>query len=101
MIPLTPCSITSGTAPCRVAITGVPQAIDSIITRPKGSSPSIGKRVARASCSRAPPPPRGEGGAPAAPAPPPPPPGKPPRGPPPPRGTGGAARQPRQSPVPP
>ena len=48
MIPLRPCSITSGTAPRRVAITGVPQAIDSIMTRPKGSSQSIGKSVARA-----------------------------------------------------
>ena len=48
MIPLRPCSITSGTAPQRVAITGVPQAIDSIITRPNGSSHSIGKSVARA-----------------------------------------------------
>ena len=44
-------SITSGTAPCRVAITGVPHAIDSIITRPNGSSHSIGKSVARAFCS--------------------------------------------------
>ena len=46
MMPLTPCSITSGTAPQRVAITGVPHAIDSIITRPNGSSHSIGKSVA-------------------------------------------------------
>src|SRR6266498_923303 len=51
MIPLRPCSITSGTAPQRVAITGVPHAIDSIITRPNGSSHSIGNRVARAFCS--------------------------------------------------
>ena len=51
MIPLRPCSITSGTAPQRVAITGVPHAIDSIITRPNGSSHSIGKSVARASWS--------------------------------------------------
>ena len=34
-----------------VAITGVPQAIDSIITSPNGSSHSIGKRVQRAFCS--------------------------------------------------
>ena len=51
MIPLTPSSITSGTAPKRVAMTGVPQAIDSIITSPNGSSHSIGKRVARACCN--------------------------------------------------
>ena len=51
MIPLTPSSITSGTAPWRVAITGVPQAIDSIMTRPNGSSHSIGTSVARAFCS--------------------------------------------------
>ena len=43
-----PWSSTSGTAPHRVAITGVPQAIDSIITSPNGSSHSIGKSVARA-----------------------------------------------------
>ena len=43
-----PGSITSGTAPQRDAITGVPHAIDSIITRPNGSSHSIGKSVARA-----------------------------------------------------
>ena len=48
MMPLRPCSITSGTAPKRVAMTGVPHAIDSIITRPNGSSHSIGKSVARA-----------------------------------------------------
>ena len=48
MIPLRPSSITSGTAPQRVAITGVPHAIDSIITRPNGSSHSIGNSVARA-----------------------------------------------------
>src|SRR5207253_2270372 len=35
-------------APQRVAITGVPHAIDSIITSPNGSSHSIGKSVARA-----------------------------------------------------
>ena len=32
----------------RVAVTGVPHAIDSIMTGPNGSSHSIGKRVARA-----------------------------------------------------
>jgi hypothetical protein len=32
-----PSSITSGTEPERYAITGVPQAIASIITSPKGS----------------------------------------------------------------
>ena len=51
MIPLRPSSITSGTAPWRVAITGVPHAIDSIMTSPNGSSHSIGKSVARASWS--------------------------------------------------
>src|SRR5919106_1123159 len=49
MIPLRPCSITSGTAPQRDAITGVPHAIDSTITSPNGSSQSIGNSVARAS----------------------------------------------------
>ena len=48
MTPPRPSSITSGTAPQRVAITGVPHAIDSIITRPNGSSHSIGNSVARA-----------------------------------------------------
>ena len=47
-----PSATTSGTAPRRVAITGVPQAMDSIITRPNGSSQSIGKSVARAFWSR-------------------------------------------------
>ena len=40
--------MTSSTAPQRVAITGVPHAIDSIITSPNGSSHWIGKSVARA-----------------------------------------------------
>ena len=53
MTPERPCSITSGTAPQRVAITGVPQAIDSIITSPNGSSHSMGKSVARAFWSKA------------------------------------------------
>ena len=43
MTPLRPCSITSGTAPRRVASTGVPQAIDSTITSPNGSGHWIGK----------------------------------------------------------
>ena len=43
MNPVTPSSITSGTAPDRIATTGVPVAIDSIIVRPKGSGQSIGK----------------------------------------------------------
>jgi hypothetical protein len=44
MKPVTPSSITSGTEPQRYAITGVPQAIASIITRPKGSGQSIGNK---------------------------------------------------------
>src|SRR5918994_1599555 len=47
-MPVTPGSITSGTAPQRVAITGVPHAIDSIMTSPNGSSHSIGNSVAGA-----------------------------------------------------
>ena len=46
-MPVRPSSITSGTVPQLVAITGVPQAIDSIITSPKGSCHEIGKTVAR------------------------------------------------------
>ena len=42
MKPVTPSSITSGTEPRLKAITGVPQAIASIITRPNGSGQSIG-----------------------------------------------------------
>ena len=42
MKPVTPCSMTSGTEPRLNAITGVPQAIASIITRPKGSGHAIG-----------------------------------------------------------
>ena len=42
MKPVTPSSITSGTEPRLNAITGVPQAIASIITRPNGSGQSIG-----------------------------------------------------------
>ena len=48
MKPVTPSTITSGTEPRRSAITGVPAASDSIITRPKGSGQSLGNRVARA-----------------------------------------------------
>ncbi|MNY23735.1 hypothetical protein D3C86_1574130 [compost metagenome] len=43
---------TSGTEPCRVATTGVPQAMASIITRPKGSAHWIGKTRHRARASR-------------------------------------------------
>ena len=46
MKPVTPSSMTSGTEPLRQAITGVPHAIASIITRPKGSGQSIGKSSA-------------------------------------------------------
>src|SRR5947207_13876744 len=42
--PVMPCSITSGTEPLRKAITGVPHAIASIITRPKGSGQSNRKK---------------------------------------------------------
>ena len=49
MRPVTPSSITSGTEPWRKASTGVPQAMASIITRPKGSGQSIGNSSARAS----------------------------------------------------
>lgn len=44
--PLTPCRITSGTDPLLLAITGVPQAMASIITSPNGSGQSIGNRRA-------------------------------------------------------
>ena len=40
--PVTPSSITSGTEPLRQAMTGVPQAMASIITRPNGSGQSMG-----------------------------------------------------------
>lgn len=46
--PVTPSSITSGVDPDRNATTGVPQAIASIMTRPKGSDQSMGNRRARA-----------------------------------------------------
>ncbi len=48
MKPVTPSSITSGTEPRLKAITGVPQAIASIITRPNGSGQSIGTSSAMA-----------------------------------------------------
>jgi hypothetical protein len=52
--PVTPWSITSGTDPRRNATTGVPHAIASITTRPKGSGQSIGNSravaFARKSC---------------------------------------------------
>ena len=41
--PVTPSSTTSGVEPERKAMTGVPHAIASIMTRPKGSGQSIGK----------------------------------------------------------
>ena len=42
MNPVSPSAITSGTDPRGWAITGVPHAMDSVITSPKGSSQSIG-----------------------------------------------------------
>ena len=48
MKPVTPSSTISGTEPRFQATTGVPQAIASIITRPKGSGQSMGKSSARA-----------------------------------------------------
>jgi hypothetical protein len=61
MNPVLPCSMTSGTAPLSKAITGVPQARDSIMTRPNGSGQSMGMSRALApprNRSSAPPPPR-------------------------------------------
>ena len=46
MKPVRPSSITSGTEPRLNAITGVPQAMLSIITRPNGSGQSIGNSSA-------------------------------------------------------
>ena len=46
--PVTPSSTTSGTEPQRQPITGVPHAIASIMTRPKGSGQSMGNSSARA-----------------------------------------------------
>jgi hypothetical protein len=48
MKPVTPWSITSGTEPRLNAITGVPHAMASIITRPNGSDQSIGNSSALA-----------------------------------------------------
>ena len=44
-MPLRPSSTTSGTAPRPMAATGVPQAIDSTITSPKGSGHWMGNSV--------------------------------------------------------
>ena len=49
MKPVTPSSMTSGTEPRRKAMTGVPHAMASIITKPKGSGQSIGNSSAVAS----------------------------------------------------
>ena len=46
--PVTPWSMTSGTEPQFQAMTGVPQAIASIITRPNGSAQSMGNSSAAA-----------------------------------------------------
>ncbi len=46
--PVTPSSTISGTEPQRNARTGVPQAIASIMERPKGSGQSTGNSSARA-----------------------------------------------------
>ena len=46
MKPVTPSSTISGTEPQRQAMTGVPQAMASIITRPNGSGQSIGNSSA-------------------------------------------------------
>ena len=48
MNPVSPSSTTSGTEPRLKAMTGVPQAIASIITRPNGSGQSIGTSRAMA-----------------------------------------------------
>ena len=45
---MTPSTTTSGADPSEVATTGVPHAIDSIITSPKGSGHWMEKTVARA-----------------------------------------------------
>ena len=47
--PVTPCSMISGSAPDGKAMTGVPAAMDSAMTRPNGSGQRIGKSVAIAS----------------------------------------------------
>lgn len=46
MNPVTPSSMISGTDPRRQAITGVPQAMASIMTSPNGSGQSIGNNKA-------------------------------------------------------
>jgi hypothetical protein len=48
MYPVVPSTTTSGTEPRGNAMTGVPAAMDSIITSPKGSAHWIGKSVAKA-----------------------------------------------------
>ena len=48
MKPVTPSTMISGTEPRRSAMTGVPAAIDSIITSPNGSGQSLGNSVAAA-----------------------------------------------------
>jgi hypothetical protein len=52
MIPVTPSTTTSGTDPRRIATTGVPHAIASIMTRPNGSSQQIGNSITQARDSR-------------------------------------------------
>src|ERR1700758_2832973 len=47
MKPVFPSSMISETDPQRHAITGVPQAMASISTRPNGSGQSIGNRIMR------------------------------------------------------
>jgi hypothetical protein len=53
MKPVRRCATTSGIAPQRRASTGVPHAIASIITRPKGSGQDTGNNNARAPRSSA------------------------------------------------
>ena len=49
--PVLPSSTTSGTAPSGKASTGVPHAIDSSMTMPKGSFHRMGNNSARACAS--------------------------------------------------
>jgi hypothetical protein len=42
--PVSPSTTTSGAAPMAMAMTGVPQAMDSAITSPKGSGQRMGNR---------------------------------------------------------
>ena len=44
--PVTPSTTISGAAPSGLAMTGVPHAMDSVITMPNGSGQSIGKTMA-------------------------------------------------------